>query len=95
MFHRGWTPSGGRRFHALTSENLPEEGKDPFTRKLGIILDGYLNAAPAIRGTISRDVQITDDFTRENAQDLVDILNSGALPVRLSKVRRQTEDEAK
>ena len=66
----------------------------PFTRKLGIILDVYLHSAPAVRSTVSGDVQISGDFNREAAKHLVGILSSGALRVRLDKVRRQTEDEA-
>ncbi|MCS7236746.1 MAG: protein translocase subunit SecD [Thermoguttaceae bacterium] len=76
---------GGMRFGGLTGNNLPETGQVEFTRKLGIILDGYLYSAPAIRDTIFTHGEITGRFTREEVQDLVDILNAGSLPARLSE----------
>ena len=76
---------GGMRFGGLTGNNLPEPGQVEFTRKLGIILDGYLYSAPAIRDTIFTHGEITGRFTREEVQDLVDILNAGSLPARLSE----------
>jgi SecD/SecF fusion protein len=76
---------GGMRFGGLTGNNLPETGQVEFTRKLGIILDGYLYSAPAIRDTIFTHGEITGRFTREQVQDLVDILNAGSLPARLSE----------
>jgi SecD/SecF fusion protein len=76
---------GGMRFGGLTGNNLPEPGQVEFTRKLGIILDGYLYSAPAIRDTIFTHGEITGRFTREEVQDLVDVLNAGSLPARLSE----------
>ena len=43
-----------------------------FSSKLGIIMDGYLFSAPAIRSAIFKRGEITGDFTREEVQDLVD-----------------------
>jgi len=76
---------GGARFGGLTGNNLPEEGQEAFQRKLGIILDGYLYSAPAIRDTIFTHGEITGRFTREEVQDLVDVLNAGSLPATLSE----------
>jgi preprotein translocase subunit SecD len=57
-----------------------------FSRKLGIILDGFLVSAPAIRSTISGRGEITGSFSRQEVDDLVDVLNAGSLPAPLVKV---------
>jgi SecD/SecF fusion protein len=75
---------GGQLFGGLTGENLPDEAQD-FSRKLGIILDRYLYSAPAIRSTIYNRGEITGGFTREEVEDLVDVLNAGSLPAALKK----------
>ncbi len=77
---------GGILFGGLTGNNLPDEGDPPFTRKLGIILNGSLYSAPAVRSIIYEHGEITGDFTGQEVKDLVDVLNSGALPVVLKKV---------
>jgi len=85
---------GGQLMAGLTSLNLPDEMSE-FTRKLGIILDGRLHSAPAIRSTIGEHGQITGDFTMEEVHDLVDVLNAGALPAGLKRVggvRQPTDD---
>ncbi|NLY03108.1 MAG: protein translocase subunit SecD [Rhodopirellula sp.] len=76
--------AGGRLFSGLTSNNLPDEVQE-FTRKLGIVLDGYLYSAPSIQSTISQQGEITGEFTKQEVQDLVDVLNAGSLPAALSK----------
>ena len=75
---------GGNLFSALTANNLPTKEQD-FRRLLGIILDGYLQSAPGIKTTISQRGEISGGYTREAAQDLVDILNAGSLPTALSE----------
>ncbi|MFH1918636.1 MAG: protein translocase subunit SecD, partial [Planctomycetota bacterium] len=76
--------TGGNLFGALTGKNLPNEA-DGFNRHLGIILDGYLQSAPSIRSTIFQRGEITGDFTRQEVEDMVDILNAGSLPTALSE----------
>ncbi|NUQ66498.1 MAG: protein translocase subunit SecD, partial [Pirellulales bacterium] len=76
--------AGGSRFSGLTGNNLPDEVQN-FSRKLGIILDGFLQSAPAIQSTISQQGEITGDFTKQEVQELVDVLNAGSLPAALSK----------
>jgi SecD/SecF fusion protein len=78
---------GGVRFNGLTSENLPDEATG-FTRKLGIILDGRLDSAPAIRSTIGAQGEITGDFTREEVEELVAVLGAGSLPVPIKQIDR-------
>jgi preprotein translocase subunit SecD len=54
---------------------------------LGIILDGKLYSAPSIIWTITNNGQITGNFTKEEAADIVDVLNAGSLPVKLVPAR--------
>jgi SecD/SecF fusion protein len=76
------TAEAARRMGALTGLNLSDEA---FVRKLGIVLDGALLSAPAIRGRISDNGQITGQFTQEEVDFLVGILRAGSLPAALNK----------
>lgn len=75
---------GGQLFGQLTGDHLPDKVTD-FTYKLGIILDGELYSAPSIQSTIFDRGEITGSFTKEEVQDLVNVLNAGSLPAALSK----------
>ena len=74
--------AGSGRFRVLTTENSPEGTRE---RQLGIVLDDRLLSAPSIRSPISKDGQITGNFTTEEVKSLVDILKAGQLPAALSK----------
>ncbi len=76
---------GGKLFGGLTGNNLPDAATG-FRRKLGIILDGFLVSAPAIRAPIYQRAEITGEFSQQEVEDLVDILNAGSLPAPLVKV---------
>ncbi len=76
--------AGGQLFGGLTGNNLPDKVQD-FTRKLGIILDGYLYSAPSIQSAIFDRGEITGSFTKEEVQDLVNVLNAGSLPTALTE----------
>lgn len=76
---------GGQLLGGLTGANLPDKS-DGFSRQLGIILNGQLHSAPAVRSTIRERGEITGDFTREEVEDLTNVLNAGALPMPLEKV---------
>ena len=80
-FH--FNEEGARRFSQLTGENLP--APDGFERRLAIILDGQVYSAPAIRSRISSNGIITGNFTRQQVDDLVAVLNAGSLPATLIK----------
>jgi hypothetical protein len=82
--------TGARKFGGLTSCNLPDEATG-FTRKLGIILDGYLYSAPSIQSTIHDRGEITGDFTRSDVDDMVAVFNAGVLPAPLKKVSVRRE----
>jgi SecD/SecF fusion protein len=76
---------GGMLLGGLTGANLPDKS-DGFSRRLGIILNGKLHSALAIRSIIQERGEITGDFDRDEVEDLVNVFNAGALPVRLEKV---------
>lgn len=76
------TDSGSGRFLALTTNNAPD---GQHRRQLGIVLDDMLLSAPAIQSPISGDGQITGNFTREEVDELVRILEAGQLPAALTK----------
>ena len=68
---------GAMRFFRLTSRNKP--ASDGTKRQLSIILDGKVHSAPNINSAISSNGQITGNFSAEELQALVDVLNAGAL----------------
>lgn len=71
---------GAARFRALTSQNRPIGDRE---RRLAILLDGQIHSAPSIRDTISASGQITGDFTPKEVDELIAVLNAGALEVPL------------
>jgi protein-export membrane protein SecD len=74
---------GTKLFADLTKKNL---GKT-----IGIFLDGNLIEAPTVQAEITNgEAVITGSFTLQAAKDLVQKLNTGALPVPLSLVSQQS-----
>lgn len=73
---------GGERFYELTSENVK--------RNLAAILDGQAISVAQINQPIRSNVQITGNFTIEQAKELATLLKSGAFvaPVSFSEERR-------
>lgn len=69
------------RFGQLTESNLG--------RRLAIVLDDRVMSAPTIQGRITDNGQITG-ITREEMQDLVITLKSGALPATLTYLEERT-----
>ena len=78
-FHFG--SEGARRFGALTEMNVP--AADGFERRLAILLDREVYSAPGLRDRISDNGIITGDFTEQEVDDLVAVLNAGSLPASL------------
>ena len=74
--------AGSSLFGVLTSSNLPDPA-NRLTSRLGIVLDGVLLSAPAIRSTISSNGQITGNFEQRDVESLVGVLNAGSLPAAL------------
>lgn len=72
---------GGTLFSQLTSKNRPS--KDGFKRHLAVLLDGKVQSAPSVLGTIGSEGQITGRFTQKEINELLNVLNAGALEVPL------------
>ncbi|MDR2196899.1 MAG: protein translocase subunit SecD [Coriobacteriales bacterium] len=66
------------RWGELTTELYPTKGK------VGIVLDGYMQSAPAVQSAItSGQTSITGNYSSEEANSLKTVLQSGSLPVSL------------
>lgn len=70
---------GGFLFQQLTSANLPKPGGAK--SKLAIVLNRQVYSAPSINSVISDQGMIEGNFSQEEAQELSDVLNAGALEV--------------
>lgn len=68
------TPKGGKKFAKLTAEMVG----DP----LGIFFDGELVSSPVVNTAITGgEGYISGNFSKEEAQNMVNLLNAGALPI--------------
>jgi SecD/SecF fusion protein len=74
--------AGGDRFYDLTSQNAPDRATG-FHRFLSIVLDNKIISAPSLNAKIHSEGIITGDFTAEEVDRYVNLLNSGALPASL------------
>ena len=83
-------PEGTEPFNELAGICFSRQSQCP-TGQLGIVLDGTVISAPTFQSPEFDDsVQITGDFTQEEAQDLALVLRFGALPVELEPQQTQT-----
>ncbi len=74
---------GAETFGSLTANNVG--------RRLAIILDDTVYSAPVIKEPIpGGDVQITGNFTFEEAHELAIVLRSGALPAPVEIIEERT-----
>jgi len=70
---------GAEKFAEVTRELAPTKGQ------IAIVLDGVINSAPAVQSEITGgQVQISGNFTLDEAKSLKTVLDSGSLPVNLS-----------
>lgn len=76
---------GAQLFGSLTQRNLPDPA-DQFHRRLAILLDGKVHSAPVINSRITDNGIIQGRFTMKEVNDLVGVLNAGALEVPLKQV---------
>ena len=74
--------AGGKLFAKLTGDHLPNDSAG-LSYNLGMIIDGELISAPAIRSKINSTGQKTGSFTEIEVSDLAAALNAGSLPTRL------------
>ncbi len=71
--------TGTKEFADVSTELVSTNGQ------IAILLDGVVKSAPAVQSAITTgEVQITGNFTSEEANDLKTILDSGSLPVTLT-----------
>lgn len=75
---------GGALFTKLTGDNLPDP-IDGSKRRLAILLDGKVHSAPTINSAIGANGQITGRFTKPEIDNLVAVLNAGALAAPLKQ----------
>ena len=74
---------GARRFGQVSSQNVGHQ--------FAIVLDGAVISHPTIQSAIlGGQGEITGNFTLEQATDLANVLNSGALPAKLNVVQEGT-----
>lgn len=70
---------GTKDFGTVSSELVSTHGQ------IAILLDGKVECAPAVQSAITTgQVQITGNYTAQEANDLKAIINSGSLPVSLN-----------
>lgn len=70
---------GTSEFASVTSELVSSKGQ------IAILLDGKVECAPAVQSAITGgQVQITGNYSSQEANDLKAIINSGSLPVSLT-----------
>jgi SecD/SecF fusion protein len=72
---------GGGLFYKLTSEYGPTT--DGFHSRLAILLDDQIHSAPQVNEPIRESGIIEGKFTAKEVNDLVNVLNAGALDVPL------------
>ncbi len=73
---------GGQLFSQLTDRYKPDK-VESFERRLAVLLNGEIQTAPTIRTRIGDRGQITGNFKREEIDQLISVLNAGALEVPL------------
>lgn len=92
--------SGGGLYYAVNLQ-LDADGTKAFADasrdlapthgKIVIILDGQVNSAPAVQSEITGGkVEITGNYTQDQANGLKTVLESGSLPVSFSYAQSQT-----
>ena len=78
-----FNPRGGFLFSQLTGKYSPKTDGNEY--RLAAILDGELHSAASIKTMIHDNGQISGSFTNEEVQELVSVLNAGALELPLKK----------
>jgi len=78
-------------WNALTSRCFSRDTTCP-TAQVAIVLDGEVISAPVVQEAVftGGEVQITGDFTEQDARDLAKILEFGAVPVKFEVSQVQT-----
>lgn len=71
-----------------------EEGKDAYKKEPNCGRDGNMRciSSATVKQAFASDVIIEGSFEKEEAQELVDLINSGSLPTKLHEVSSKTVD---
>ncbi len=75
---------GGHRFRQLTTKYQPRQGAGYKTR-LAVILNHQIQSAPTINAVIGAQGVIQGRFSQDEIDELVNVLNAGALDVPLHR----------
>ncbi|MFA7193532.1 MAG: protein translocase subunit SecD [Candidatus Paceibacterota bacterium] len=79
------------KFNSDASKLLADITRENMGKQMAIFLDGNILSAPVIQAEIfSGEAQITGDFSPEEAKELVQNLNFGALPLPISLIETNT-----
>ena len=83
--------AGADIWNALTSRCFSRDATCP-TAQIAIVLDGEVISAPVVQEAVfsGGEVQITGDFTEQDARDLARVLEFGAVPVKFAVSQVQT-----
>ena len=83
--------AGADVWNALTSRCFSRDATCP-TAQIAIVLDGEVISAPVVQEAVfsGGEVQITGDFTEQDARDLARVLEFGAVPVKFAVSQVQT-----
>jgi preprotein translocase subunit SecD len=83
--------AGADVWNALTSRCFGRDASCP-TAQIAIVLDGEVISAPVVQEAVfsGGEVQITGDFTEQDARDLARVLEFGAVPVKFAVSQVQT-----
>lgn len=74
---------GATAFDAIAAQSYPAP---PPQNRVAIVLDGVVQSSPTFQQpSFQGDVEITGNFTPDEADDLATIINYGALPVQLEE----------
>jgi len=73
---------GSQLFSLLTGRYQPDSS-DGFERRLAVLLNGEVQTAPNLKDRITGSGQISGNFDKQEIDDLINILNAGALEVPL------------
>ncbi|HVJ87848.1 MAG TPA: protein translocase subunit SecD, partial [Caulifigura sp.] len=74
---------GGYLFTQLTTKYQPRQGSH--RTRLAILLNEEIHSAPTINAVIGTNGQITGQFSSKEIQELIGVLNAGALDVPLNR----------
>ncbi len=78
--------AGGGAFGNITEHMFSKYGVNSALDQLAVVLDGNVISSPVIQGAITGgSAQITGSFSQEQATNLANVLNYGALPLTFTK----------